>query len=57
MPANNKGADQPARPRSLISAFVKRSLVSTEDNPGIRNTSKVELAPVAELAGFSLACT
>ena len=24
--ANNKGADQPAHPRSLISAFVVRSL-------------------------------
>ena len=26
--ANNKGADQPAHPRSLISAFVVRCLVS-----------------------------
>ena len=26
--ANNKGADQPARPRSLISAFVVRSVDS-----------------------------
>ena len=26
--ANNKGADQPAHPRSLISAFVVRSLNS-----------------------------
>ena len=26
--ANNKGADQPARPRSLISAFVFRCLES-----------------------------
>ena len=26
--ANNKGADQPAHPRSLISAFVVRSLDS-----------------------------
>ena len=27
--ANNKGADQPAQPRSLISAFVIRCLEST----------------------------
>ena len=27
--ANNKGADQPAHPRSLISAFVIRYLEST----------------------------
>ena len=27
--ANNKGADKPARPRSLISAFVIRLLEST----------------------------
>ena len=27
--ANNKGADQPAHPRSLISAFVVRCLDST----------------------------
>ena len=27
--ANNKGADQPARPRSLISTFIVRCLDST----------------------------
>ena len=27
--ANNKGADQPAHPRSLISAFIVRCLIST----------------------------
>ena len=32
-------------------------LVSTLGNPGIHNISKVQLVPVAELAGFNLTCT
>ena len=47
--ANNKGADQPAHPRSLISAFVIRSLqsvISTSKN------SNFYLVSVAEETGF-----
>ena len=54
--ANNKGADQPAHPRSLISAFVIRLLES------IIHVSKFaaseilifELVSVAEQAGLNL---
>ena len=31
--ANNKGADQPAHPRSLISAFIVRCLISISLDP------------------------
>ena len=53
--ANNKGADQPAHPRSLISAFVVRcldiiiSLDSTAEIPRLERTS------VAAQAGLCLA--
>ena len=36
--ANNKGADQPAHPRSLISAFVIRYLKSKGTMSGISNS-------------------
>ena len=39
--ANNKGADQPARPRSLISAFVVRCLDSI-----------IALDPISEISGL-----
>ena len=44
--ANNKGADQPAHPRSLISAFVVRCLDST-----------IPLVSVPEISSFYLALT
>ena len=47
--ANNKGADQPAHPRSLISAFVVRCLDSV-----MSVISVTMLASVAEQAGLSL---
>ena len=51
--ANNKGADQPAHPRSLISAFV----VCCLDNISLVSISKISslcLASVAAQAGLSL---
>ena len=42
--ANNKGADQPAHPRSLISAFVVRCLDST--------ISLDSIAEISTLASF-----
>ena len=42
--ANNKGADQPAHPRSLISVFVARCLDSI-----------VPLLPIAEISSLYLA--
>ena len=47
--ANNKGADQPVHPRSLISTFIVRSL-----NSCYALTFKTELVSVAEQAGLSL---
>ena len=47
--ANNKGADQPAHPRSLISAFVVRCLDSL-----MSVISVIKLASVAEQASLSL---
>ena len=52
---NNKGADLPAHPCSLISAFVISLL---ESNISILATSKIsvfQLVSVAEETGFSLA--
>ena len=43
--ANNKGADQPAHPRSLISAFVVRCL----DNIPILTKFKISRLHVASL--------
>ena len=40
--ANNKGADQPAHPRSLISAFVVRcldSIISLDSKPEFQDSS------------------
>ena len=54
--ANNKGADQPARPRTrrLISAFVVRCLVSIIPLVSITEISSHYLASVAAQAGLSL---
>ena len=52
--ANNKGADQPAHPRSLISAFVVRCLDSIISLGSIAGISRLWLASVTEQAGFSL---
>ena len=53
--ANNKGADQPAHPRSLISAFVVRCFDSLKSLDSIAKISRLYLASVAALAGFCLA--
>ena len=45
---NDKGPDQHVRPRSLISAFVIRSLKCLIDELNTRNKSIVELVSVAE---------
>ena len=52
--ANNKGADQPAHPRSLISAFVVRCLNSIISVVSISEISSLQLASVAEQASLSL---
>ena len=52
--ANNKGADQPAHPRSLISAFVVRCLDSVMSLVSVTNISSLVLASVAEQASLSL---
>ena len=39
--ANNKGADQPAHPRSLISAFVVRCLDSVISLDSIAENSRL----------------
>ena len=51
--ANNKGADQPAHPRSLISAFVIRCLASIVPILAKSKISRLQLASVAEQAGLS----
>ena len=48
--ANNKGADQPAHPRSLISAFVIRCLDSVMSLVSVTKISSLMLASVAEQA-------
>ena len=53
--ANNKDADQPAHPRSLISAFVVRCLDSVMSLLSVTKISSLKLAPVAEQANLSLA--
>ena len=53
--ANNKGADQPAHPRSLISTFIVRCLDSIISLDSIAEISRVELASVAAQAGLCLA--
>ena len=51
--ANNKGADQPAHPRSLINAFVVRCLDSIIPLVSTSKISSVYLASVPEQAGLS----
>ena len=53
--ANNKGADQPAHPRSLISAFIVRCLDSVMSLVCVTKISSLKLASVAEQASLSLA--
>ena len=52
--ATNKGADQPAHPRSLISSFVVRRLSSIISLVSIFEISSLYLASVAAQAGLSL---
>ena len=52
--ANNKGADQPAHPRSLISAFVVRCLDSIMSLVGVTKNISLILASVAAQASLSL---
>ena len=52
--ASNKGADQPAHPRSLISNFVVRCLDSIISLVSTSETSCLYLASVAAQAGLSL---
>ena len=52
--ANNKGADQPAHPRSLISAFVIRFLESIISKLAASEISIFELVPDAQQAGLNL---
>ena len=51
--ANNKGADQPAHPHSLISTFVVRCLDSIMALVSISEISRFELVVVAEQTGLS----
>ena len=52
--ANNKGADQPALPRSLISTFVIRLLKSTIPRLATSEISMFWLAYVADQVGLNL---
>ena len=52
--ANNKGADQPAHPRSLISAFVVRSVDSIISLVSRSEISRFWLVSVAEQAGLNV---
>ena len=52
--ANNKGADQPAHPRSLISAFIVRCLYSVMSLVSVIEISSLMVASVAEQASLSL---
>ena len=52
--ANDKGADQPAHPRSLISAFIVRCLDSIIPLVSIPEISSFYLASVAAQPGFSV---
>ena len=51
---NNKGADQPAHPRSLISAFIVRCLDSVMSLVSVTKISSLMLVSVAEQAGLSV---
>ena len=50
--ANNKGVDQPAHPRSLISTFVVRSLDSIVSLVSVSEILRLWLASVSEQARF-----
>ena len=52
--ANNKGADQPAHPRSLINTFVVHCLDSMICILAISKVSRLYLVSIAEHAGLSL---
>ena len=52
--ANNKDADQPAHPRTLISAFVIHCLDSIIPSVSVSEISSLYKASVAEQAGLSL---
>ena len=52
--ANNKGADQPAHPRRLISAFVILFLESTISRHATSEISIFQLVSVAEETGLNL---
>ena len=52
--ANNKGADQPAHPRSLISTFVVHCLDSVMCLLSVTKISSLLLASAAEQASLSL---
>ena len=52
--ANNKGVDQPAHPRSLISALVVRCLDSVMSLVSVTKISSLMLASVAEQASWSM---
>ena len=52
--ANNKGADQPAHPRSLTSTFIVRCLDSIIPLLAIADISSLYLASVAAKAGLCL---
>ena len=54
MTANNKGANQPAHPRSLVSVFVVRCLDSIIPLVSTSEISSLHLASVAAQAGLSL---
>ena len=53
--ANNKGTDQPAHPRSLISAFVVCCLDSIISLDSISEISRLQLPSVAAQARLCLA--
>ena len=55
--ANNKDADQPAHPHSLISTFVVRCLDSIIPLVSKSEISSLYLAYVAAQAGLNLPCT
>ena len=50
--ADNKGADQPVHPRSLISAFIVRCLDSIIPLVSISKISSLNLSSVAAQAGL-----
>ena len=50
--ANNKGVDQPAHPRSLISAYVIHLLESSISKLATSKISLFYVVSVAEQAGF-----